>query len=176
MTNKEALKKRSPAKSVAYLGILTALAIVAGYLERFIPAPVAVPGIKLGLANVVVLTALYALGAKEALSVSVIRVMVNGLMFSGVFGVIYSLSGAILSFLAMLIGKKLNVFGVVGVSVLGGVFHNAGQIIAAAIIVENLKLLYYMPVLIVSGVIMGVITGFCAGFTLIHLIKLKIDI
>ena len=166
-------KKNSVAKRVAYYGVFTTLAIIASYIERLVAVPIAVPGIKLGLANVVVIITLYAAGIRPALAVNILRIVLVGFMFGSVTGIIYSLSGGFLSFVLMLGAKRINLFGVVGVSVVGGVFHNLGQISMAVLVVENPRLFYYAPVLIVFGVITGVIIGFTAGYTLRHMEVIK---
>lgn len=161
------------AKKMALFGIFAALAIVAGYLERLVPFPIAVPGIKLGLANVVVIIVMYSMGEKEAFGISVIRIAVVGLLFSGLSGIIYSLAGGLLSYAGMVAGKKTGLFSVIGVSVIGGVLHNIGQIGIAALVVSNVKLFYYVPALIAAGIAAGVVTGFTAVYTLEHVKNLK---
>lgn len=156
------------AKKIAFLGIFASLAIVAGYLERLVPFPIAVPGIKLGLANVVVILVMYSMGEKEAFIISVIRIMAIGLLFSGLSGIIYSLAGGLISYVGMIIGKRVKIFSVIGVSVIGGVLHNLGQILLATFVVSNIKLLYYVPVLIIAGIVAGVVTGLVAVYTLAH--------
>ncbi len=158
-------------KRIAFCGVFAALAIVISYFERFIPVPVPVPGIKLGLANVIILIILYYLGSKDAFGVSMIRIFVVGFLFSGMMGIMYSLAGGLLSYITMVGAKKIKIFSPVGVSVVGGVFHNVGQIVVATWVVENYKLLYYLPVLIVMGVIAGVVTGVIAMYSLSYLQK-----
>ena len=163
------------ARSVAFFGIFTALAIIAGYIERITPSPVPmIPGIKLGIANVIILMILYTQGAKAALGINVARILASGILFSGPSGVLYALAGGLLSFAAMLLGKKTGALGVAGVSVLGGVFHNTGQIAVAAAVVWNMRLFYYLPVLIIAGIVTGVITGLIAGYSLNPIRKLQI--
>ncbi|MCL2396437.1 MAG: Gx transporter family protein [Defluviitaleaceae bacterium] len=161
------------AKKIAYFGILGGLAMVAAYIERLFPMPIPVPGVKLGLANVIVVMALYAMGSKAALGISVLRIVAIGLLFGSPFSVAYSLSGGILSYAAMVLAKRVKIFGVVGVSVWGGVFHNIGQIVVAALIVQNAGLFYYAPVLIIAGVLTGVLVGLIAGYALKHTKFLK---
>ncbi|MCL2415476.1 MAG: Gx transporter family protein [Defluviitaleaceae bacterium] len=156
------------AKKVAYYGIFTTLAIIASYIERLVAVPIAVPGIKLGLANVIVIIMLYASGARSAFAINVLRMLLVGFLFGSVTGIIYSLSGGIASYIIMVTAKKTKAFGIVGVSVFGGVFHNIGQISMAAVVVNNVRLFYYAPVLIIFGVLTGIIIGFTAGYTLRH--------
>lgn len=161
------------AKTVAKLGILASLAIIAAYLERLFPMPIPVPGVKLGLANVVVVMALYTMGIKAAFGISVLRIVVVGMLFGSLFSIAYSLSGGLLSFAAMAAAKKIGVFGVVGVSVLGGVMHNVGQIAVAAMIVQNTGLFFYTPVLIIAGVLTGILIGYTAGYSIKHSMHVK---
>ncbi|NLF47317.1 MAG: Gx transporter family protein, partial [Clostridiales bacterium] len=115
---------------------MAALALVFSYIELLIPFFAAVPGIKLGLANLVILTALYKLGFTDAVIIDVIRVLAAGLLFSGMFGTLYSLAGALLSLLVMYGLMRTGRFSVIGVSMAGGVFHNLGQLIMAALLVS----------------------------------------
>ncbi len=146
-------------KKVAFFALLVALAFVFSYLESLIPFNFGIPGIKLGLANLVVVTALYTVGEKQAFAVSVIRIILSGLTFGGVFSLVYSLAGGILSFLAMLIAKRCRALSVTGVSVIGGSIHNIGQLIAAAIVMETPSIAYYLPVLLLSGAVTGAVIG-----------------
>ena len=161
--NKQMIKK------VAYYGVFAALAVIIAYIERLIPVPIPVPGIKLGLANVIVVIILYSFNPRWAISISVLRVVLVSLLFSGVSGALFALSGAILSFIAMYIVKRLKIFGVVGVSVAGGVTHGIAQIGVAALIVQTPGLMFYTPFLIIAGVLTGVLVGYTAGFALQNL-------
>ena len=152
---------------VAYYGLFAALAVLMGYVELLVPVPVPIPGVKLGLANVVIM--LYYMDAKSAFFISLIRVILCGLLFAGFAGLLYSLSGALLSFAAMALLKKTGQFSIVGVSIAGGVFHNVGQIVVAALAVENVKMAYYLPFLLVSGVVTGLLIGLAAQTALRYL-------
>lgn len=158
-------------KKVAFYGVFAALAILMGYVESLFPPPVPVQGVKLGLANVIVLITLYFMGAKAALGINVIRVVISALLFSGFSGFLYSIAGAGVSFIIMVLAKKIKSSGVIGVSVLGGVAHNIAQIGVAAAVLNTPGLFYYLPVLIISGVVMGVITGIAARYCLNHIEK-----
>lgn len=147
---------------LAISAALTALALIFSYIELLIPFSVGIPGVKLGLANVVALVALYTVGHSYALSINILRVILAGLLFGNVFSIIYSLSGALLSFGVMVLLKKTNQFSIVGVSMAGGVFHNLGQIAVAAMVVENSKLFYYFPVLLFAGMATGIAIGIVA--------------
>lgn len=156
----------SSAKKLTIAGLMAALALIFSYVEVLIPFTIGIPGIKLGIANIVVIIALYYLGARYAITINVIRVMIAGLLFNGLFGALYSLAGAIVSFIVMVILKKTNIFSVVGISMAGGVAHNLGQILIAAALVANIKMFIYFPVLIISGVITGAVIGVVAGLIL----------
>ncbi len=149
-------------KKVAILSMYIALGIVVSYVELLIPFNIGIPGVKLGLANIVVLIALYQLGTKEAIIISIVRVVLVGLIFGSFFTVIYSLAGCTLSFLVMKLLYQSKQVSIVGVSVFGAVSHNIGQILVAMLIVENMNLLYYLPVLLVAGVITGALMGIVA--------------
>ncbi|MGN0348542.1 MAG: Gx transporter family protein [Roseburia sp.] len=146
-------------KKIAYLGLLLALAFVFSYVENLIPVSLGIPGAKLGLANLVVVVTLYTLTEKDAFFLSVIRIVLVGFTFGTMASMIYSFAGAGLSFLVMVIAKKTRLFSVTGVSVLGGVFHNVGQIFVAMWALETESLIYYLPVLVVAGSISGVVIG-----------------
>ena len=146
-------------RKIARMGLLVALAMILSYVESMIPAFVAVPGVKVGLANIVVIFALYTLGPVEALTVSLLRVILSSFLFGSVLSLLYSLSGALLSLGGMIVMKKLKIFSTLVVSVTGGVLHNVGQILVACLVLETDVLLYYLPVLILSGVVTGAVIG-----------------
>ena len=150
----------SKVKRIAFCGLVLALALIAGYAESLIPVAVAIPGIKLGAANSVILILLYLVGVKEAYIVNISRVMVAGFMFGSMSSIIYSLSGAVLSLTVMVLLKKTDLFSVSGVSMAGGVFHNIGQLLMAALVLETTAVWYYLPILIISGSITGLLIGF----------------
>lgn len=146
-------------KKVAYLGLLIALAFVFSYIEFLIPVNIGVPGAKLGLANLVVIVTLYTLGERDAFFLSVVRIVLVGFTFANMASMIYSLAGGILSYLAMVIAKRTKLLSMTGVSVLGGVFHNVGQIIVAILVLETASLVYYLPVLLIAGITSGGVIG-----------------
>lgn len=152
----------SRTKRLTYSALMAALALIFSYIEVLIPFNIGVPGIKLGIANLVVIIALYYLGPGYAFSINLIRVVVAGLLFNGLFGFLYSLAGAVLSFAIMFLAKKSGLFSITGVSICGAVFHNLGQIIIAAFLISSLKIFAYFPVLIISGVVCGTIIGIIA--------------
>lgn len=145
-------------RKMAIYGLLIALAFIFSYIESLIPNPL-LPGMKLGLANIVVITALYVLGSKEALILSILRIVLVGFTFSNMFAMIYSLAGGVLSCLIMILFKKMKSFSIIGVSTMGGVAHIIGQIVVAIIVVENVRIAYYLPVLLISGAVTGFIIG-----------------
>lgn len=146
-------------KKIAYLSLFIALAMILSYVESTIPINFGIPGVKIGLANAVSLFLLYCFGFKYALIVMTVRVVLTGFLFGNMFSIIYSFAGGIISLVAMLILKRINKFSIIGVSMGGGVFHNLGQLLIAVFSVKQLKLAFYGPILIVSGLIMGLFIG-----------------
>ena len=146
-------------RKTAYLGLLAALAIILGYVETLLPVFAGIPGVKLGLANLVTVFILDLYSWKEAAVISTVRILVVGFLFGNLFGIAYSLSGAALSLLVMTLCHRKDHFSIVGVSVAGGVSHNVGQLLVAMAIVENFSLMYYFPALLVSGVVTGSLIG-----------------
>lgn len=157
------MNNRISTKKIALCGVLTALAMIFSYIESVIPVPIPVPGIKLGVANIAVITILYVLGVKEAIVINLLRIVLTSLLFGNVNSFLFSISGAALSLTIMIIMKKLDFFSCIGVSVCGGVMHNIGQIIAAVFIMGSEAIVFYLPVLIVSGVFTGVVIGVVSG-------------
>ena len=149
-------------KKLANLGLFAAVAIIFGYVESLIPFYFGIPGVKLGLTNIVVVLMLYCVGTKEALAVSALRIVLSGFLFGNMFSILYSLAGGLLSFLVMYLLKKTKWFGVLPVSVSGGIFHNVGQLVVAAYVVENYNIFYYMPVLLFAGALTGFLIGIAA--------------
>ena len=153
-------------KKLATGAALTALALIFSYVEFLVPISLGIPGIKLGLANIVVLIAIYSLGSGYGLFINLARIALSALLFGNVFSAIYALSGGLISLAVMLLAKKAGVFSVIGVSIAGGVFHNFGQLLIAAIVMQTPKILYYFPVLTIAGLITGILTGFIATLAL----------
>lgn len=143
----------------AYFGIFIGLALIVTYIELLIPFYFGIPGVKLGLTNLVVVSVLYSLGAKEALLLSILRIVLSGFLFGNLFGILYSLAGGVLSLAVMNLLKRSGSFSIVGVSMCGGVFHNIGQLLMAMLVVESFNLFYYLPVLLISGLITGILIG-----------------
>lgn len=151
-------------KKTVELGFFLAVALILSYVESLIPFSFGIPGIKLGLPNLIVVLLLYwgEGHAKEALLVNMLRIVLSGFLFSNLYTILYALAGALLSFAAMIAGRRLNCFSMIGVSVLGGVFHNIGQIVVAMLVVETFYVGYYIPFLIVAGTVTGAVLGFAA--------------
>ncbi|MBR4754861.1 MAG: Gx transporter family protein [Lachnospiraceae bacterium] len=162
-------------RKIAYYGLLVALAFIFSYVESLFPINLGIPGVKLGLANLVVIVSLYIFGIREAAVISFIRIVLSGITFGSPAAMVYSLAGGVLSLLIMVIARKTNKFSTMGVSVAGGVFHNVGQIIVAMIVLETQSLIYYLPVLIISGLVAGVIIGILAAEIIKRLPKEKIE-
>ena len=158
------MKKSSRA---AYVGVFAALAIVLSYLESLIPVFVAVPGVKLGLANAVIVVILYKIGAREAFLVNIVRIAVTGLLFGNPVMFFYSLCGGMVSYAVMFALKKSKLFSVAGVSVAGAVSHNLAQVSLACFLLENGSIAYYMAVLLITGAV----SGFMIGLLSVYLIK-----
>ena len=146
-------------KKLSYLGLFAAVAIIFGYVESLIPFFAGIPGMKLGLANLAVLFILEKYTWKEAVLVSVVRIIVIGFMFGNLFSILYSLAGAALSLAVMTFMKKRSGFSILGISVAGGVSHNIGQLVIAMLILHSSSVFLYAPALLVAGVSAGVVIG-----------------
>lgn len=147
----------------AYLGLFTAVGILLGYVESLLPVFVSVPGVKIGLANLAAMLALYLFGWKEAVIVSLLRILAVGFLFGNLFSILFSMAGGAVSILVMILLKRSDKFSPVGVSIAGGVAHNIGQILIAALILESEKVFYYLPVLLISGLVAGALIGILGG-------------
>ena len=147
---------------VAYFGVFTALALIFSYIETLVPISFGIPGVKLGLANLIIVIALYKIPLREVYVLSIVRVLLSGVLFGNYFSIAYSLAGGLLSLTVMALLKKAGGFSVIGISIAGGVFHNIGQLVVAMIVVETFAMSYYMPVLLVAGMITGFLIGVVA--------------
>ena len=154
---------RNNTRKLTYLALTVSFALILSFIESRIPAFVAIPGVKVGLANIAIIFTLYKFGLKEAVAVSLVRIVLVSLLFGNPISMIYSICGAILSLAVMLILKKLTPLHEIAVSVSGGVMHNIGQIIAASIILGTNVVAYYLPFLMVSGTIAGIVVGVASG-------------
>ena len=151
------------ASKLSLLALSVSLAMILSFVESQIPAMVAIPGVKVGLANIVVVFALYKLGWKEAVVISLTRVFLVGLLFGNGISILYSITGASVSFAAMVLLKQAKVFSTMAVSVAGGVLHNLGQIAMACVIMGTDVLRYYAPFLLLSGTLAGIAIGVLAA-------------
>ena len=164
---------RAATQKVAFLGLCTAVALVLAYVELLLPPLfAALPGIKLGLPNIVIVFILYRFGLRYAATVSLVRILAVTLLFGNPMTLAYSIAGAVLSLAVMSLLKKMNFLSTVGVSVAGGVFHNVGQILVAMLLLRTAELGYYLIVLSVTGTISGILIGLCGGI-LSYRLKLK---
>lgn len=147
---------------VAYFGVFTALALIFSYIETLVPISFGIPGVKLGLVNLIIVIALYKIPLREVYVLSIVRVLLSGVLFGNYFSIAYSLAGGLLSLTVMALLKKTGGFSVIGISIAGGVCHNIGQLVVAMIVVETFAMSYYMPVLLVAGLITGFLIGVVA--------------
>lgn len=157
---------------VAYFGVFTALALIFSYVETLIPFHIGIPGVKLGLANLIIVIALYKMSLKETYLLSVVRVLLSGFIFGNYFSIIYSLAGGLLSLTVMALLKRNGGFSVMGISIAGGVFHNIGQLVVAMLVVETFSVVYYIPVLLIAGLVTGLLIGIAAGEMLKRLVNI----
>jgi len=166
--------KHENIKRMVLSAIMTATAITLHFVEGLFPLPVAIPGIKLGLPNIVSLVALYLFGPVDAYAILILRVLMTSFLYSGFSSLIFSLAGGLLSVTAMFLIWKLREkgFSIISASVAGGVFHNIGQILAAVVVMRTYAVFSYLPVLVVSGIATGVVTGIVSGSILPRLGKI----
>lgn len=146
-------------KKTVTLGFLLALSMILAYIESIIPFTVGIPGAKIGLPNIVAVILLYIYGGREALSVNLLRIVLTGFLFGNLYSILYALAGAICSFCVMAVLKKTGMFSVIGVSIGGGISHNIGQILVAIFVVEAFAPAFYLPLLLIAGVVTGFLTG-----------------
>ena len=147
---------------VAYFGVFTALALIFSYIETLIPFNFGIPGVKLGLANLIIVFALYKIDLKDVYLLAIVRVVLSGFLFGNYFSIVYSLAGGLLSLSVMAFLKHKGGYSLMGVSMAGGVFHNVGQILVAMILVETFSIVYYLPVLLLAGLVTGAFIGVVA--------------
>ena len=150
-------------RKIVLYGILIAVALVLSYLESLIPAFFAVPGMKVGLTNLVVIVALYLMGPWSALAINVVRVVLVGILFGNAISLLYSVVGALLSWVVMVLLKKTNKFGTIAVSIAGGIFHNIGQILVAMLILKTVSIAWYLLILWFTGIAAGAVIGIIGG-------------
>lgn len=150
-------------KKVAGIGMMIALAFVLSYVESLLPISIGIPGVKIGLSNLVIMVCFYQYSTKVTLGVAMVRILLVGITFGNLYSMLYSLAGGMLSFLVMFLLKKTKSFSVYGVSMAGGVFHNIGQILVASVVLRTKLLVYYLPFLMLSGVVTGIAIGMVSG-------------
>lgn len=158
---------------VAYFGVFTALALIFSYVESLIPIQLGIPGVKLGLANLIIVIALYKMRLSEVFLLSIVRILLSGFLFGNYFSILYSLAGGLLSLAVMFLLKKAGDFSVMGISMAGGVSHNVGQLVVAMMVVETFSVGYYLPVLLVAGLVTGFLIGVAAGEMLKRLVNIR---
>lgn len=146
-------------KKITQMGLFLATALVLSYLESLLPVVIAVPGVKIGLANIITMLLLYQYGGRRAFLFMVVRVVLSGFLFSGMAGIVYSLAGGICCIVVMELIRKIPYCSILGVSMAGAVSHNFGQILVAWLVMANSHILYYFPVLCISGLITGILIG-----------------
>lgn len=161
-------------KKITFLALFASLALLLSYIEMLIP-PIftAVPGIKMGLPNIVIVLILYRFSVKEAAAVSFVRIIMSALLFGNITMLWYSLAGAVLSISAMAILKKLDILSTVGVSVVGAIMHNIGQILVAMLLMRTSEIGYYLIVLAVTGTVSGIFIGLCGAFLIKRFNRIK---
>lgn len=162
-TRKAERKRRGNAFQAAFCGMMIALAFLLSYVETLIPINLGIPGVKLGLANLVTIVGLYTVGLGELVFISLVRIILVGFTFGNGFSMVYGMAGWALSLLLMLLFKRTGWFGQTGVSVIGGVGHNVGQLAVAALVVQNTAVFYYLPFLLAAGSIAGAVIGLLGG-------------
>lgn len=169
-------KKRIPTQALTAIAMLSGLALALSWLESLIPFQPGLPGVKLGLANLVIVFALCRMDVRSAFLINAVRILLAGILFSGPFGTLYSMAGGAVS-LAVMAGLRIwnrrreaagkaDLFSIFGISMAGGVFHNLGQLVIAILFVSSLNLIYYFPVMILSGIVTGFINGAAARLLL----------
>ena len=158
------MQNREKIRRMTTLSLLFALAMIFSFVESRLPTFIPIPGVKLGLCNVVIIFTLLKLGAPAAIAVSLLRVLLSSMLFGNAAAFFYSLAGAILSLAVMILLLRLRFFSVVGISVLGGVMHNIGQLLMAWILLGTAGVMYYLPVLLIAGVIAGALIGLLSAY------------
>ena len=161
-------------RQITTMGMLVALAMVLGFVETLIPINLGIPGMKLGLANIVVVIALFLFDIKTAVVVSILRIILIAMTFGNMSMMFYSIAGASLSLLSMIAISKIKSFSLISVSIVGGIMHNVGQIICAAFVVRTNGVFTYLPVLIIAGLVSGALIGIVAGLISVRLTNVKI--
>ena len=149
-------------KKTAYFSIMISFAMILSYIESLIPFYFGAPGIKLGLANFIVVFMMFQNKAREAIIMNIIRIILVGFLFGNLFSIVYSLAGGILSFFFMIFFKKMRLFEILGISMIGGITHNVGQILMAFFVLKSVGIFYYIPILLIAGLVTGMLIGLIA--------------
>lgn len=158
-------------KKYVILGFLLALSMILSYIESLLPIGIGIPGVKLGLPNLIVVILLYLYGWREALGVNLLRIILTGFLFGSLYSILYALAGALSSFCVMALLRRTGYFSMMGVSIAGGVFHNIGQLLIAAWVVETYAPAFYLPFLLIAGAVTGLLIGVAAMRTAPYLQK-----
>lgn len=161
-------------RKMVFMGLFLAFAIILSYVEYLIPIPIGIPGIKPGLANIAILVCLYRYGAREAVCVHILRIVISSFLFGNLYTLLYSLAGGLFSFLVMLLMKQLTSLHMSTISVCGGMMHNIGQLCVAAAVVGTKEVFYYLPVLVLAGMIAGLVCGIAAEQLQLYLNRYEI--
>ncbi|WP_035766021.1 Gx transporter family protein [Butyrivibrio sp. NC2002] len=165
------MENRITTKKLTILSLSLAYAMILSYVESLFPFFYGVPGMKLGLPNMAIVFILYVYGSREGILINILRIVLTGFLFGSLFGILFSVFGALFSFIFMVLFKKMNFFDMGGVSVIGGIAHNIGQLFVACFIVKTSGILFYLPPLLIAGAITGYVNGFIAERMKIHLEK-----
>lgn len=160
-------------KKIAICGVFTALAFIFAYVEMLVPIPLGIPGIKLGLANCCIILILYKFGIAEALIINLARIVLSSILFGNATSFMFSLCAGMISTIIMILLKKINKFSITAVSITGGVTHNIIQIIVAIFILDSSAIIYYLPVLIITGCVTGALIGLLGGYITFRLNRLN---
>lgn len=168
------MNRNNKSTSIALYGMLIALAFILSFVETLIPIQLGIPGVKLGLANLVTIVGLYTVGIRGTVAVSLTRIVLVGFTFGNMFSMIYGLAGGALSLLVMVILKYKNWFSQIGISIAGGIAHNVGQICIAAFVVQTTGVFYYLAVLLVAGTVAGTLVGLLGGIITERVKKLSV--
>jgi heptaprenyl diphosphate synthase len=160
------LQANNKTQRLTLTAMLSVIALMFSYVEAMIPVTFGIPGFKLGFANIMIIIAIYILDARFAFGINLFRIILSALLFGTPFSMMYSLAGGMLSLIVMLVLKKTRLFSVIGVSMAAGVLHNLGQLFVAAALIEDLRIFFYFPVLLFSGIAAGIFVGIVSAYVL----------
>ena len=158
-------QNKNASHRAAFYGIMTATAMIFGYVEHLFPLPIGIYGIKLGLANIIPLTLLEVVGAYPAAIVNLVRILLSGVLFGNAVAIAYSLAGGALSLISMILARRIKGISAVGVGIIGGVAHNLGQLTVAIFVTDEIRIAFYLPVLMIAGALTGALVGLVASMT-----------